>query len=147
MTKIYIATSREFMGEAKAFAEVLTGLGHTITHPWWEDVERLGTVDNQAADGEELFACAIADVAGVEAADLFWLLAPATGGTGCWVELGMAIACRDLGDDTDEVPPDGRHVIVSGACDRTLFTILNEVDECFDTHDSAFAFITREFAS
>lgn len=53
--KVYLASNREQIALAKDYAAKLEALGHSITHKWWEDVERLGTADNQEADGEELF--------------------------------------------------------------------------------------------
>lgn len=151
MKKIYIAASRTLMQDAKAYAEVLKGLGFEIAYEWWTDVEEQGD-DDTLVDSEVLFDCAVADSDGVLNCDVFWLLAPKEGGTGCWVELGIAIAKARMswtpkrGDETDDYSTEP-HIVVSGAEDRTLFTILNEVQECFETHDSALAFITRELAS
>ena len=136
--KIYLASNRENIALVKAYAAKLEELGHTITYEWWRDIETNGP-DDTKIDGEILLECAESDQFGVMTADLFWLLAPREGGTGCWIELGMAIRSRELEDSTAYTPP---HIVISGAFDRTLFATLNEVDECFAEHESAFTFIT-----
>src|SRR5271154_7423647 len=45
---------------------------------------------------------------GVRSADVVWVLAPETGGTGCWIEMGYGLALE-------------KYVVVSGPR-RTIFT-------------------------
>ncbi len=148
--KIYLASNRESIALVKEYAARLEALGHEITYKWWIDVERNGPDDTEV-DSEVLFDCASADADGVLKCDVFWLLAPQTGGAGCWVELGMAIAKARMSwvsvtagkdDDDDDDYTTEPHVLTSGADSRTLFTILNEVQECFESHSAAFDYLT-----
>jgi hypothetical protein len=63
--------------------------GHTITHDWIRDIDRLG--DDGQCSADDLDDCATNDLAGVVAADYFWLLVPTKGGSGCFVEMGHAM--------------------------------------------------------
>lgn len=138
--KFYLASSRPTIEFVKIYAEKLEALGHSITYKWWEDVEEHGE-DDSAVDGEELFECAQSDMNGVLNCDVFWLLAPTEGGTGAWVELGAAIAKAAMSWEADDIMTEP-HIVISGSHDRTLFSILNEVQECFETHEAAFGYIS-----
>jgi hypothetical protein len=135
--KIYLASNRENIERVKHYAVRLEALGHEITYKWWKDIEENGA-DDAKVSRETLIRCARADRNGVMACDLFWLLAPEDGGTGCWVELGMAMRQKYA----YAVPT----IVVSSAQERTLFFVLEEVDDCFELHESAFTFITTHAA-
>jgi hypothetical protein len=94
--KIYIAG-------AAAEAEVITlimqqcrTLLHEITVDWTKPILALGRGKTDAdLTPEQRIAAGMEDSAGVQAADLFWLIVPhRTTSRGCWVELGMAIAWK-----------------------------------------------------
>lgn len=130
--KVYLASSRENIALVKEYASKLVALGHVITYAWWLDVEQLGNDDG--VSDEDAARCANADETGVRVADVFWLLAPEKGGTGCWIELGMAIGHFIAGAD--------KSIVISGAFDRTIFSSLMEVEETFAHHERAFEFVT-----
>ncbi len=81
---------------------------------------------------------------GILPADIVWLLCPKTGGAGCFIELGYALATRELQvEKTHAANGDAiewrRHpqlVFVSGDLRRSIFTAL--ADEQFEEHEKAF---------
>jgi hypothetical protein len=82
---------------------------------------------------------ALEDLEGVITADVVWIVAPPTGGCGCWIELGYAMSLRNqtwsLRHQTRVAPS----ILISGPR-RTIFASLAEH---FDAHDDAFAYIQK----
>ena len=93
--KIYVAGSSAELDRASNAMAFVRGRGHEITHDWVADIQREriegGREDHELGPHEQM-AFARADLQGVTAADLLWLLVPDTTSTGAWVELGWALA-------------------------------------------------------
>lgn len=106
--KIYVAASRSLLSDAERLIAVLRRACHTITYDWTEAMRR-NPPDDRCTDGVLIDECA-ADINGVLACDMFVLLAPESGGTGCWVELGLALAS-----------PRAPRIAIIGAFSRTIF--------------------------
>jgi hypothetical protein len=136
--RIYVASPFPNKAEVQHWQQKLKDAGHTITHDW--------TTAEEPARGETAMPLdeqrrhAVADMRGVLTADYVWVIAPATGGTGVWFEMGMAvglqvafIACPDA-----PFPP---LVIVSGVSPRSIFTSLVHYEE---THEEAFGYLLAE---
>ena len=82
------------------------------------------------------------DLNGVLSADVFWLLASNTqGASGSWVELGAALASRQiLRREVSDI-----YIIVSGPKNkRTIFTEL--ADRLFETDEEALVWVLAEHA-
>lgn len=84
-------------------------LGYSVTHDWVSIIEDRGSANPTDATVEQRKAWAKDDLAGVEAADVLWLLMPAEGGLGQFWEAGYAQALR-------------KPIVVSGCYERTIFT-------------------------
>jgi hypothetical protein len=119
--KVYIATSFVQKELAQKWRDALIKEGIEISHDWT-------VVENPFSDRGELGVpielqreWAEDDLAGVVNADVVWVLAPHTGGCGCWIEMGVGIESH-------------RTVIVSGFR-RTIFTSMVDY---LDTHEAAF---------
>lgn len=131
MNRIYVAGCREDLKLIQEFNAKLRAARYTITHDWTADIlANVGRPD-ASIGREEQAGYARADWDGVTSADAFWLVAPSVGGTGCWIELGMAISVRTIA------------IIVSGAHKRSIFTALPGV-EVFDTHEEALLQLLKE---
>jgi hypothetical protein len=120
--KVYVAASSAQMDRAKDAMAKLRTAGHTVVHDWPTIIEDRGTANPVDATTDERWDWAIDDLAGVKAADVLWLLMPATEGFGAAVELGYALA-------------HGIPVICSGVYARSIFTAMAV---CYDRDDQAF---------
>lgn len=129
--RIYLAASRGELADARHFMSELRKGGHEITHDWIADIDRNGP-DDAEVPAYELHECAEKDLRGVRTADLLWLMSPSSGGSGCFVEFGYAIAFS--------VP-----VVVSGDIDRTLFIeyVFWKDQRVFGKHSDALEHILR----
>ena len=105
----------------------LRAMGHEITHDWVAAIRAAGGEANprDAAHLQRL-AWSDEDIAGIETAELVWVLMPSRPSFGCGVEFGYALS---LGGD----------VIVSGDWRASVFT--SQASERFDTHDEVFDWI------
>jgi hypothetical protein len=126
--KVYIATSFVQKELAQKWRDALIKEGIEISHDWT-------VVENPFSDRGELGVpeemqreWARDDFNGACNADVVWVLAPETGGCGCWIEMGVAIKA-------------GAKVVVSGH-QRTIFTSM--VEYC-ETHEEAFELITKAY--
>lgn len=143
--KVYVASAWSDFRVARAAQNMLRALGHTISHDWTEHADEYATCD--AASEEVRLESAIADVHGVLVADGFLLCAPAEGGSGCWTELGIALAGgADLPGYKPEDPiaevTAGRRVVVCGpGRDRNVFARLAHRVE---TVEQAVAWLDQE---
>jgi hypothetical protein len=104
--KFYIASKLENAPAVRSLRDRLLTLGWSVTYDWTVH----GSVQREGADVIQIVA--LAEAAGVEAADVVIVLLP--GGRGTHTELGMAIALkkkivlcglleRDFGDDGNTV--------------------------------------------
>ena len=119
--KVYIATSFVQKELAQKWRDALIKEGIEISHDWTvveNPFSERGEVDVPEEMQREW---ARDDFNGACSADIVWVLAPQTGGCGCWVEMGAAMAT-------------GRRVIVSGFR-RTIFTSMVLY---YETHEAAF---------
>jgi hypothetical protein len=135
MTAVYLATA--FIEKdtlAKPWMARLRAAGHTITEDWTAgpEVPR----GELALPVERQKEIAGADLDGVWRAEIIWLLAPAMGGVGCWVELGWALGFNDSAEENGRSE---KRIVVSGPA-RSIFTSLCER---YETHEEAFAAICK----
>jgi nucleoside 2-deoxyribosyltransferase len=112
--RVYVAGASRELDRVDAFIAAMLARGHELALDWREPIrERTaagGTDTDLADDAARVFA--VEDLTAICGADLFILLAPAEGGSGCWVELGFAISR-------------GIPIVVSGpAARRSVFTRL-----------------------
>lgn len=122
MSNIYVAGASKEVELVEYWMGKLREAGHTITFDWTVDVRAATKSDAELTNAEQS-TYATADLDGVEAADIVWILVPDNASTGCWVELGAAVAMR-------------KDIIVSGNYKRCIFTSL--AGGRFDTHADAF---------
>lgn len=115
--RIYVAASSNELARAKAAMNALRELGHTITHDWVTEVERVGSANPVDATLDEAAMWADEDLQGVEAAEVVWLLAPERDGFGAGVELGYAIALGMWDMDKQDL-----RIVCSGPYQRSIFT-------------------------
>jgi hypothetical protein len=131
---------KAYLAGASAEADAVAGwmarvreAGLEVTCDWPADIKAnlaAGKPDASLTDAERA-AYAEADLDGIASADIFWLLAPEPGNnsTGCWLELGHALALQA-----------GLTVVASGpGRKRCIFVAL--ADHQFETHAEAFEFI------
>lgn len=140
MSRIYVASNRENLETVRKFQGQLREHGYTITHDWTDAILAEAEKGRKDTDigRDELRAYAEADLyQGVLEADYLWLLAPAAGGTGCWIELGAALVSLSLAKARMF---NMKEVIVSGSHHRTIFTALDGV-RCVDTHEDALKYL------
>ncbi len=122
MSRVYVAASSKELGRAKAAMALLREYGHEVTHDWVAEVEEVGSANPEHATVADKCRWAKADLDGVRAADLIWLLMPDQGGLGAYWEAGYAQAL-------------GKGLIVSGKHRRSIFTVYAG---CFDSDLEAF---------
>ena len=115
--RVYVAGSSREMDRARAAMDYVRELGGVITFDWVAEIERVGSANDGLTD-EQRRSSAAADLEGVEACDVFWLLAPETPSTGAWVELGIALGLRE-----------SIRIIVSGpGSKRSIFSALANIE-------------------
>jgi hypothetical protein len=117
--RIYVAASSKELDRAKWAINELRALGHTVTHDWPAEVEKVGSANPTDATIDEAASWSIEDLDGVDDAEVLWLLVPEADGFGAGVELGYAICLRDR---TFDAPP--IHIVCSGPYLRSIFTSL-----------------------
>lgn len=112
----------------RAWMAALRDVGVEITHDWTACVEsHLAAGGDAALSPEDRERFAYEDLAGVDHADIVWLLAPVTLSRGSWFEAGYARGR-------------GKLLGVSGrGAARSIFTAL--AARCFETDAEAFAAI------
>ena len=118
--KVYVATAFLDKHLARAWMGKLREAGIEITHDWTVVESPPGGETTMSLSEQAMHAAG--DLRGVRLADIVWVLAPETGGTGCWIEMGYGIGLTKC-------------VIVSGSR-RTIFT--TQATEYFATHEEAF---------
>jgi hypothetical protein len=126
--RVYVAASSKQLDRARMWMAALRAMGHTISHDWTASIEERGEANPPDATRDECWDWAIDDFAGIDTADVVWVLMPTTEGFGAAVELGYALALR-------------KPVIVSGVWNRSIFTAMAV---CYDRDDQAFE---TEFAA
>jgi hypothetical protein len=124
--KIYLCAGSHEIAIAKDVMGKLRAMGHTITHDWVAAIEKVGCANPRNATEDQRRGWAYEDLAGIEAADVFWMMIPKTPSFGASYELAFAQAVV-------------RRVIVSGNWLQSIFTSL--VDQRFDTHEQALSWL------
>ena len=112
--RVYVAGSRRELARARRAVARLCEHGVEVTYDWTVAPGAEASADSEPAEGE---ARDIAErcIAGVRAADVFWLLAPDRGGFECWVELGAVLGGRQFAPVL---------TVVSGDIHRSVFVQL-----------------------
>jgi hypothetical protein len=124
--KIYLCAGSHEIAIAKDVMGKLRAMGHTITHDWVATIEKAGCANPRDATEDQRRGWAYEDLAGIEAADVFWMMIPKTPSFGASYELAFAQAVV-------------RRVIVSGNWLQSIFTSL--ADQRFDTHEQALSWL------
>jgi hypothetical protein len=147
MTSIYVAGGwQEKDVLVKPFIHRLKMAGLEITEDW-TTAEDVGGDANLSK--ETRVKAAVADLQGAGDADIFWLcMAGYRGARGSFVELGYALAVRDVAASIcalmgpGDPPAAGvKLVIISGPdLEKTIFSEV--CDHQFTEHEDAFRFIT-----
>ena len=132
MIDTYLAGASAEAETVAAFASRLESSGrYRITCPWWQDVAEAkanGTHPSRLPlkDAQRL---ARIDRNAILEASVFWLIVPTALSTGCWTELGIALA--------DAASNRAMHVIVSGDWEQNIFC--SWARHRFATHEEALA--------
>ncbi len=127
--KIYVAASSKELERAKAAMAAVEALGHTISHDWVKCVEEEGEANPVSATHTQRANWAEDDLAGVQEADVLWLLMPEDAGFGAGVEFGYALS------------KPWKRIVVSGAFERSIFPAL--ANACYTDDDAA---LEQEFS-
>lgn len=125
---VYVAGASAEVEMVVIYMTKLREGGVHITHDWTPDVLRQGGAADALVPSAERLRMVSADFAGVAAADILWLVVPASDSIGCWAELGYAHGV-------------GTPIIASGPC--VMRTIFTEFALQFTTHDDALAYLLR----
>ena len=137
---IYVAGASAQIELIEKYLGKLRAAGWTITFDWTIPVREVG---NASPDDPQIRrAAALADLAGVLAARVLWLVQPdaTSTSTGAWVELGSAITKRVLAEKFTGIGPVS--VVASGSSMKCIFSDL--ADYRFQSHDDAFDFIVKD---
>jgi hypothetical protein len=139
MMRVYVATAFPNKATASLWMGRLREVGIGITHDWTAVEAPPGPHGETALPIKEQQHHAILDMRGVMDANLVWIIAPETGGTGCWFEMGVAAGLQlaSLWHGAGRRPP---QVFVSGPR-RSIFT---SVFRHFERHEDAFEAIKAE---
>jgi hypothetical protein len=125
--RVYIAASSKEVDRAEYWTTMLLTKNIQVTSTWLEDAKSIGC--NRPDDSEETRMAAADDcLAGVDTADLVWVMMPITGSMGAFWEFGYATACQLA-------------TCISGANQyASVFSVLAKYK--FETDKDAFEFIT-----
>src|SRR5262249_23058209 len=118
--KIYIAGASSEPERVRAAMDAARKLGFEVTVDWLAAIAEAGAA-NAGLSVADRIKYANADRAGVENADIVWLLAPAGSSTGAWVELGYALGLRS---DRTMLRPLWQTIVSGPAQDRCIFAEL-----------------------
>jgi hypothetical protein len=129
--RVYVASPFPNKQEVQYWQKKLRDEGVVISLDW--------TTAESTLSLEEQRKHAILDIRGVLTADVIWIIAPPTGGTGVWFEMGLAAGLQlaFLGYPNAQAIQ-APQIIVSGISPRNIFTSLF----CYeDSHAKAFEWI------
>lgn len=129
--KVYLAGGSSEATLVASYAKLLRAAGIQITHDW--TIQVLATPGgDRTLSPEARLDSALADLAGVAGADVFWLLCPERPSFGAGVEFGHSLRARDS----------HKVIVVSGPhVGASIFTELAHYS--FATHDEARVWIAR----
>lgn len=120
--RVYVAGSSDQLDRVEAAMDALAEKGHVVVHDWCAAVRQVGEANPPDASLYARLRWARDDLAGVDSAQVLWVLMPSKEGFGAGVELGYAIA-------------KGIPIVVSGTHSRSIFTAF--AVDCFDRDDQA----------
>lgn len=125
---VYLSGSSREIEVTEHWRDRLKAAGFPIAYDWTKSVRQHPEGD-AALSSDQRHAAAHADLTGIHASSVFWLLTPDGPSLGAWVELGYALALRAHGLTRRPI------VLVSGA-PRSVFSEL--ADYHFATHLECF---------
>ncbi len=134
VTALYLAGASKELPLCETLRDRLTAAGHTVTRNWMADVRANEHRPDSDISKAERAAFARADLEGVAACNVFWLVTPEGSSIGAWVELGYALR---RAEESKFNPV----IVVSGPW-RSIFGDL--ADYAFATHEDAFTFLCGE---
>jgi hypothetical protein len=112
---VYVAGSSSEPERVRAFMDAVQAIpGARLAHDWLAPIER-GVPANEGLAMGARFGHASDDLAAIQHAHAFVLLAPEKPTRGAWVEFGYALAVFEGGRD---------HVIVAGRGEQSIFCAL-----------------------
>jgi nucleoside 2-deoxyribosyltransferase len=120
--RVYVAGSSEQLDRVEAAMSALEERGHSIAHDWVTPVRTVGEANPPYGSLYARLKWARDDLAGVDSAQVLWVLMPSKEGFGAGVELGYAIAR-------------GIPIVCSGSCSKSIFTAFATL--CTDRDDQA----------
>lgn len=135
MTAIYLAGASKELSLCETLRDRLTAAGHRVTRNWMADVRANAHRTDADISRDERRAFARADLDGVAACNVFWLVTPEGSSLGSWVELGYALRRAD-----ESQFPLEPVIVVSGPW-RSIFGDL--ADYSFATHEEVLTFYGR----
>lgn len=123
--RVYVAGASKEPDRCRGAMKMIERLGGVITLDWLAAIELEGAA-NEGLNDDKRKRYAVADLEGVESADLIWLLASPLATTGSWTELGAALILRRLGLGAGTI-------VVSGpARERSIFAALADFETDHD---------------
>jgi nucleoside 2-deoxyribosyltransferase len=134
---VYVATYSFPIEWAEGWMAKVRESGHRITFDWTVPVREAGS--GSPDDAGIRRAAALADLRGVESADVVWLIQPeaTSTSTGAWVELGFALAHKEAAALREGAKRP--LIMVSGESKKCIFADL--ADMRFLSHDDAFEYL------
>lgn len=145
--KIYIAGSSKDIERCEAWRDRCVGAGIEITEDWMSEMR--STPNDALLDHDRLVACALADIRGVETADVLWLLAPPVSkpSGGCWNELDRAqVRGKPIVYSPPPVERPQFNIFTTLIDTSSARPILQQSRIC-KTDDEAFAFLLERLAA
>jgi hypothetical protein len=139
--KIYVAGASKEPERVRAVMNAVKALGLEITCDWLTAIEAEGAA-NEGLDDDKRRRYSLDDLDAVRRADWVWLLAPSESrSSGCWVELGYALALADRSvENRDRHWKPWPRIIVSGSGRmKSIFASLAEME--FDHDDEALVYL------
>jgi hypothetical protein len=127
--RVYLAASSKEVDRAEYWTTRLSSKNILITSTWLDDAKSIIGCNSPEHSHEDRLNAADECVAGVETADIIWVLMPIVGSMGAFWEFGYAHACQLA-------------TCISGAAQyNSVFSALAKYR--FDTDQEAFDFITN----
>jgi hypothetical protein len=119
---VYVSGGSSEIGQVERLMQQVRGMGHTITHDWTRAVRIQGESNPRNAQHVDRLAWSGEDLAGIDCADVVWVILPVKPSFGCAFEAGYALGV-------------GRVVVMSGDWRATIFSS-QAMARC-DSHDGA----------
>ena len=120
--KVYVCGGSSEMNEVADLMGRLREMGHTITHDWIATIRANGEANPRGASHRQRVRWSAEDIAGIEEADVVWVVLPVKPSFGCAFEAGFALG-------------HGHSMIVSGDWRASIFT--SQAEARFNQHEHA----------